>query len=160
MTKTRRELLAAALLAASAAGLASTLAFDPKSTSPVNIDGKGLALRGTDPVSYFADGKPARGTAAFQSQWQGTTYQFATADNKTVFDKDPARYAPQYGGFCAWAASQGYKADADPAAWKVVDGKLYVNYNADVGKTWAANAPAFIIAGDANWSKVQSQPRK
>ena len=132
-------------------------AFDAKSTAPINIDKSGVALRGYDPVTYFTAGKPTAGNASFQSKWDGATYNFATAESKAEFDKDPAKYAPQYGGFCAWAAANGYKADADPKAWHVVGGKLYVNYNAAVAKDWSKNTTKFIADADKNWPKVSAQ---
>jgi YHS domain-containing protein len=107
-----------------AAGLAiaasSAIAFDAKSTAPVNVDASGVALRGHDPVAYFAGGKPMAGQASFQSKHQGATYQFASAANKAAFDQEPAKFAPQYGGFCAFAAAKGAKFDADPSALKFI----------------------------------------
>jgi YHS domain-containing protein len=157
MTLNRRSLLSFLAATVSAAVFAPAYALDPASTAPVNLDKAGVALRGHDPVGYFTAAKPVPGTSAFQSKWEGATYQFATAANKTAFDAEPAKYAPKYGGFCAYAASQGYKADADPNAWKIVDGKLYVNYNKAVGLAWQARQTAFIEAGDKNWPKVQNQ---
>jgi YHS domain-containing protein len=153
----RRSLVSIVAIALAALTLAPAFAFDPASTAPVNLDKAGVALRGTDPVSYFAAGKPLAGASAFQSKWEGATYQFANAANKATFDAEPAKYAPRYGGFCAYAASQGYKADADPNAWKIVDGKLYVNYNKAVGLVWQARQASFIEAGDKSWPTVQSQ---
>lgn len=150
-----RAALVAVALAMSAATAA--IAFDAKSTAPINIDKAGVALRGYDPVAYFTAGKPTAGSAAFQTKWDGATYNFATAESKAEFDKDPAKYAPQYGGFCAWAAANGYKADADPKAWHVVGGKLYVNYNASVSKSWNANTAKYITDADKNWPKVATQ---
>jgi YHS domain-containing protein len=153
----RRSLVSIVAIALAALTLAPAFAFDPASTAPVNLDKAGVALRGTDPVGYFAAGKPVAGTSAFQSKWEGATYHFASAANKAAFDAEPGKYAPKYGGFCAYAASQGYKADADPNAWKIVDGKLYVNYNKAVGLVWQARQASFIESGDKNWPKVQSQ---
>ncbi len=147
-------------LCVAAVGVGATLrlahAFDPKSAAPVNLDKAGLALRGFDPVGYFTAGKLVQGGKDFQSVWGGATYQFASAANQAAFDVAPDKYAPKYGGFCAYAASQGYKADADPAAWTIVDGKLYVNYNADVAKLWQSKQASFIPAADKNWPKVQT----
>jgi YHS domain-containing protein len=147
-------------LAASFAIASSALAFDPKSTSPVNVDPAGVALRGYDPVAYFTAGKPNPGVASFQSKFQGATYQFASAANKDAFDKDPAKFAPQYGGFCAFAAAKGAKFDADPAVFKVVDGKLYMNFNADVSSKWNADVPGHIKAADANWPALKDKAPK
>jgi YHS domain-containing protein len=113
-----------------------------------------VAVSGHDPVAYFTAGRPVEGSKAFTASWMGAEYRFASAANRDRFKADPARYAPQYGGYCAWAVSQGYTAPADPKVWKVVNGKLYLNYDASVGRTWAADIPGFIAKADANWPKV------
>ena len=157
MAHSRRDVLAGAVfgvLIAVSGG--ATHALDPKSTAAVNLDAKGVALRGYDPVAYFAGGKPTVGSAELQSAWNGATYRFVNAENKAAFDKEPAKYAPQYGGFCAYAAANGYKADADPTAWSIVDGRLFVNYNAAVAKTWQGSSAKFIRDADAKWPTLQS----
>jgi YHS domain-containing protein len=158
MNPCRRQFFSglAASFATSVTASSSSFALDPKSSAPVNLDPKGVALRGYDPVGYFTENRPVQGTNTFQSAWEGATYQFAHAANKAAFDAAPEKYAPKYGGFCAYAASQGYKADADPNAWTVVDGKLYVNYNASVAKEWASKKVSYIQAADKNWPKVQT----
>lgn len=113
-----------------------------------------LAVGGYDPVAYFTDGKPVAGSSAFESSYKGVTWRFASAAHKAAFDADPDTYAPQYGGYCAWAVSQGYTAKADPETWKIVGGRLYLNYNADAQKLWEEDIPAHIASGDANWPKV------
>ena len=151
------------LFAAAAAVVFTTAAanaFDPKSTSPVNTDTAGVALRGHDPVAYFTQSKPTPGAASFQSKFAGATYQFASAGNKEMFDKEPAKFAPQYGGFCAFAAAKGAKFDADPAVFKVVDNKLYMNFNADVSTKWNADVPGHIKAADANWTDLKDRAPK
>ncbi|MEN7342661.1 MAG: YHS domain-containing (seleno)protein [Pseudomonadota bacterium] len=112
------------------------------------------ALKGYDTVAYFTEGKPVKGNKQFSTEWNGATWHFASADNLATFEADPAKYAPQYGGYCAWAVSQGYTASGDPKVWAVVDGKLYVNYNDDVGKTWRKDPAGFITLADANWPTV------
>ena len=157
MTLNRRSVLALLAAGTLAPVLAAPVyALDPKSTAPINLDKTGLALRGYDPVNYFTAGKPSLGAAAFRSQWDGATYAFATAANKALFDATPEKYVPKYGGFCAYATSQGYKADADPTAWKIVDGRLYVNYDHSVAKHWASKQTAYIKTAEMNWPKVQS----
>ncbi|EDP66904.1 YHS domain protein [alpha proteobacterium BAL199] len=113
-----------------------------------------LAVNGYDPVAYFTEGKPVEGSSNFKSSYQGATWYFASAANKAAFDAEPAKYAPQYGGYCAWAVSQGYTAKGDPAHWKIVDGKLYLNYNAEVQSKWIEDIPGHIRAADGNWPKV------
>ncbi|QXQ07743.1 YHS domain-containing protein [Sphingosinicellaceae bacterium] len=113
-----------------------------------------IALSGYDAVAYFTQGKPVKGTAEFTTRYDGADWQFASAADLAAFKTSPAKYAPQYGGYCAWAVSQGYTASGDPMIWKIVDGKLYVNYNAAVGAKWSKNIPGFITAANTNWPKL------
>lgn len=113
-----------------------------------------LALNGHDPVAYFTDGRPVAGNAAFQTRYKDATWRFVSAANQAAFEADPAKYAPQYGGYCAWAVSQGYTAKGDPAYWRIVDGKLYLNYDANVQATWEKDIPGYIRAAEGNWPKV------
>ena len=112
------------------------------------------AVGGYDPVAYFRDGKPVQGKKDFSHTWKGVTWRFANAKNLDDFKAKPEAYAPRYGGYCAWAVSQGYTAKGDPNAWSIVDGKLYLNYNADVHKTWAKDASGNIVKADQNRPKV------
>lgn len=109
------------------------------------------ALRGYDPVAYFVAGEPVRGKPEFSSEWQGATYYFASADNRDRFRAQPEAYAPQYGGYCAYAVSQGYTAPTDPQAWKIVDDKLYLNYSTGVQQLWQKDVPGHIRAADMHW---------
>jgi YHS domain-containing protein len=158
MSSLPRRLLTASLLSFALA--APAVAFDPKSTAPVNVDQTGVALRGHDPVAYFNGGKPTAGAATFQSKFDGATYQFSSAAHKEMFDKEPAKFAPQYGGFCAFAAAKGAKFDADPTVFKVIDGKLYMNFNADVSQKWNADVPGHIKAADTNWPGLKDKAPK
>ena len=115
-------------------------------------------LKGHDVVSFFVDGKHAMGSAQNASVYKGVTFQFASAANKKLFDASPEKYLPQYGGYCAWAVSQGYTASADPQAWKIVDGKLYVNYNAAVAANWAKDIPTNIKNANANTAARRLKP--
>lgn len=112
-----------------------------------------VAVGGYDVVSFFS-GKPVKGNAQFQTNWKGATWQFANAADLTKFKANPAAYAPQYGGYCAWAAAQGRTAPGDPAFWRVVGGKLYLNYNADIQSKWLKDVPGFIKQADANWPAI------
>ena len=112
------------------------------------------AVGGYDPVAYFIEGKPVEGKKDFTYAWNGVTWRFANAKNLDAFKTNPEAYAPQYGGYCAWAVSQGYTAKGDPKAWSIVGGKLYLNYNADVKKTWEKDPSGHIVKGDGNWPKV------
>lgn len=111
----------------------------------------GVALGGTDPVAYFTEGKPVQGSPAHSYDHDGATWHFASAETRDAFAADPERYAPKYGGYCAWAVSQGYTAKTDPDAWRIVDGKLYLNYNKAVQQRWEGDIPGNIAKGDANW---------
>lgn len=113
-----------------------------------------LALGGYDPVAYFTLGKPTEGQRAFETEWNGATWRFVSAEHLAMFRADPAKYAPQYGGYCAWAVSEGYTASADPTAWRIVNGKLYVNYNHDIQKQWEQDIPGRVVKADTNWPKV------
>ena len=130
----------------------------PAGETIYNVDANKLALRGYDAVAYFTDGKPTKGKEEFKSTWSGAVWTFSSAANKESFDKEPSKYAPQYGGFCAWATAQGTKADADPTQWKVVDGKLYVNYDKSIHDKWLKDVLGFIKKGDENWPEVQKKP--
>jgi len=112
------------------------------------------AVSGFDPVAYFREGKPVEGSKTFTLVHKGAEYRFASAANRDAFKADPDKFVPQYGGYCAWAVSQGYTASADPKVWKIVNGKLYLNYDADVGKKWALDIPGHIRSADTNWPAV------
>ena len=113
-----------------------------------------IAVQGYDPVAYFTDGKQAKGVKQFSATYMGAEFRFANAANRDAFKADPAKYAPQYGGYCAWAVSQGYHAKGDAKNWKIVDGRLYLNYNTSIQKKWEADIPGFIAAADAQWPVI------
>ena len=141
----RRRVIAATLLAAFAA---TALAQDPRtSTRDPNLP----ALQGYDPVTYFTQARPQRGRPDITAQHAGATYRFVSNDNAVLFKADPDKYAPQFGGHCSWAASKGYKAPGSPTDYQIVDGKLYLNFNADVHKRWQEDVRANIDAGHRNW---------
>jgi YHS domain-containing protein len=119
---------------------------------------KGIAVGGYDPVAYFTDGKPLPGKTEFTQVHEGATWRFATAANRDAFAADPAKYAPQYGGYCAWAVSQGYTAKGDPNAWSIVGGKLYLNYNKSVHQSWQKNAAGNITLANGHWPMVLDKP--
>lgn len=114
----------------------------------------GLAAGGYDVTAYFRHGKPVPGSAVHQLRYKGATWRFASAESQATFLADPAAFAPQFGGYCAWAVSQGYIAPGDPQQWKIVDGKLYLNFNARAKQLWEANQAAAIERGHANWPNV------
>ena len=146
-TTSRRALLAAALAVAASPARAAE--------GPLNLDRAGLAMRGYDPVAYFREGKPIQGRSEFAVTHDGATYRFASAANRDAFVAAPSRYLPAYGGYCAWAAAQGYKADADPQAFAVVGDRLFLNYNRDVHRTWEKDVGGNVTKADANWPKLR-----
>ena len=127
----------------------ATTAFAGK-VDPVYQHG-GLAIRGYDPVAYHQQSGPVKGSAQFSYQWRDATWLFASAENRDRFQAEPERYAPQYGGYCAYAVSTGRTASIDPEAWKIVDGKLYLNYSKGVQKKWEQDVPGNIVKADKNW---------
>jgi YHS domain-containing protein len=156
MTTSRPGRRTAVLLVA-AAGLVAILGPSPaRAGKPAVYTGflSSLALNGHDPVAYFTEGRPVAGSASFQTRYNGATWRFVSAANQAAFEADPTKYAPQFGGYCAWAVSQGYTAKGDPAHWRIVDGKLYLNYDANVQATWEKDIPGFIRAAEGNWPKV------
>jgi len=112
------------------------------------------AIRGYDPVAYFTVGKPTKGSDKYFFEWEGETFKFASAENLAMFKADPSKYAPQYGGYCAYAVSEGYTATTAPEAWTIVDDRLYLNYSLGVQKRWANDIPGRIAAADKNWPRV------
>lgn len=128
----------------------------PAHAQPVNEKG-GIAIKGYDPVAYFTAAAPAKGAPAFRHEWNGATWQFANAENRDRFAADPQRYAPQYGGFCAYGVAQGYKVDIDPEAWSVVDGKLYLNYSRGVQRDWLKDTGGYIAKAEAAWPGLRDK---
>ena len=124
-------------------------------TSEVYIAG-GKAINGYDAVAYFTEGKPVEGTSKFVYTWNGSNWFFSSDKNWQAFKTNPQNYAPQYGGYCAYGMSEGYKAPTDPQAWTIVDGKLYLNYNKEVQKLWMRSQTRHINTADKNWPKLKN----
>ena len=158
----RRLFLATLVLAASAAALLAmtAYAYDENSASPINVDASGLALKGHDPVAYFSASAPTLGKQQFSAQHQGATYRFASAANRDAFVANPTRYAPAYGGFCAMGVALEKKLDVDPQAWRVVDGRLYLNVNKDVQKRWLDDVPGNLATAEKNWPRLKDRVPK
>ncbi len=115
----------------------------------------GVAIGGYDPVAYFSEMKPVKGSPEFHTGYQGSTFYFATAANRDSFAEHPAKYAPQYGGYCAFGMAKGYKAPIDPAAFTVVGDKLYLNYNGTVRALWVLDIQGYVKKADQNWPDVR-----
>jgi hypothetical protein len=131
-------------------GLAGIL-FAASPVEPVNKDRGSVAIHGYDPVAYFTRSRPVKGEPAISWQWMGATWQFGSEQSREAFRKSPEQYAPQFGGYCSWAVSRGYTADIDPEAWKIVDGKLYLNYSRGVQKKWEVDTVGNIDKANKNW---------
>lgn len=114
----------------------------------------GLAVRGFDVVAYFEEGKPVEGKPEFTATWNGATWHFASAAHRDAFLAEPQRYAPQYGGYCAYAVAKNTTAEGKPQFWKIVDGKLYLNYSQSVQNTWNKDIPGYIAKAEKNWPGV------
>ena len=120
----------------------------------VTRSGSALALDGMDTVSYFNPGKPVAGRIDIASQHRGAVWRLSSARNKLAFDANPQRYVPQYGGHCAWGTSRGYAVRGDPQVWRIVDCKLYMNYNRSVQGNWSRNIDAHISRANRDWPGV------
>ena len=113
------------------------------------------AVSGYDTVAFFTESKPVKGDKQYAYDYKGATWRFSSQQNLEMFKKDPDRYAPQYGGHCAWAVGEkASRAPGDPKYWKIVDDKLYLNYNKAVQERWLKDVPGFIEAANANWPKL------
>jgi len=123
----------------------------------LNADEAGNALKGYDAVAYFAVNNAVKGDAKYAYVWNGAKWLFSSEENMNRFKADPEAYAPQFGGYCAYAVSEGYTADGDPEAWKVVEGKLFLNYNREVQKTWERNEAERIENGKKNWQQFKTK---
>lgn len=158
MLELRRALTIAMAIAVSVVLMAgSTKAAKPEiyvKDGGVFSSGWTYALDGFDPVSYFTASGPEQGKDTFTYMWKGALWRFASRDNMDKFVERPESFAPQYGGYCAWAVAQGRTAPGDPAVWAIHHGKLYVNLNRSVKRKWDKNRDTLIAEADANWPGV------
>ena len=147
-----------------ALALVASLAFADAASAadPVFIgaaDGGGLAaIRGYDPVAYHLELKPVLGKPEFKAEWNGAEWRFASRANRDTFAKDPSRYAPAFGGYCAFGASRGYKVSTDPDAFAIEGGKLYLNYSLPVAVTWNRDRPGYIEKATKEWRTLEAEP--
>jgi hypothetical protein len=149
----RRVLLSHSVVAATAlVGLALGRAY---AAPPA---GRRIALSGYDPVSYFADGRPQKGADEFWFAFDDAIYLFRSAEHRATFAADPERYAPQYDGFCAAGMSKGHKVEADPEAWVIANGKLYVFALKERVPDFKKDTAGFIERANANWPALRDAP--
>ncbi len=116
-----------------------------------------LAIQGYDPVAYFKESKPVKGKKEFSHSWKGAVWNFSNAQNLADFKTDPERYAPQFGGYCAYGVADGHKAPTAPDAWTIVDNKLYLNYDKSVRDMWNKSQSAYIKKANDNWAEVKKE---
>jgi YHS domain-containing protein len=147
MTSKLQALLAAALIALA-------LAAPAQADGHVNTTFLGNAIEGYDAVAYHIDGKPVEGSSDFEHDWEGATWRFASAANRDLFAADPAKYAPAYGGYCAYGVTKGYKPDIDPQAWSIVEGQLYLNLSPAIQTRWEQDIPGYIAKADEIWPTI------
>lgn len=148
----------AVLLALPIGGLSISAAL--AAPTYVGIKGGNVAVSGYDPVTYFVgNGTPSKGEAKFAVEHDGAVYHFVSEENANRFSADPAAFAPQFGGHCAWAMGRGYLAPGDPEQYAVVDGKLYLNFNAAVKAKWDAGREGFIKSGHKNWANLPADAK-
>ena len=133
--------------------LLSIFAFYASAAEPPVYTGllSNTGAGGYDTVAYFEEGKPVKGSSRFATEHLGATWRFSSEENLKQFLANPERYVPAYGGYCAWAVSQGYLAKGDPQHWSIRDGRLFLNYNRAVQTSWLENPDELIVKGDANW---------
>ena len=132
--------------------LSNVLLFAEK---PINTTVFGnIAIKGYDPVAYFSESMPQKGSKKYTIEYKGANWRFISSKNLALFKSKPEKYSPQYGGYCAWAVSEGYTANIDPKSWKIVDGKLYLNYNQDIQMKWESDYQNNITKADKNWPKI------
>ena len=115
----------------------------------------GVATNGTDPVAYFKMSKPVRGSADHAFNWNGVTWHFASGENRQIFERDPDKYASQYGGHCAYAMSKEYIAPTVPEAWTIYEDRMYLNFSLRARELWLQDVPGNIALWDANWPKLK-----
>lgn len=126
-------------------------------TTEVNTDATGFVIRGYDPVAFFTEGRAVPGRPDFSVEYKGGTYLFATAANLDAFKANPEKYAPRYGGYCAYGVAVGKKFDIDAASWRIVDGKLYFNLNPVIFEKWSAEAKDYIRKSEENWPQIRTK---
>ena len=153
----RKYLFALPLLLASVMSIPlSAAAADELNVSKGLVEtGQPLAVHGYDVVSFFTQAKPTLGNSKFDETYQDVTYRFSSEENLMTFKSNPVKYAPQFGGYCAFGAALGKKFDGDPQSWTVTNGKLYLNLNPDIQEKFSKDVPGFIAKAEANWKKIQ-----
>ncbi|HAB17427.1 MAG TPA: YHS domain-containing (seleno)protein [Verrucomicrobiota bacterium] len=138
---------------------AATVVFAAEK-SLLNLDKSGIAIQGYDPVAFFAVKAPVKGSPELKSEYRGAQYQFHSAKNKALFDAEPAKYAPQFGGYCAFGVSKGKLVEVDVNAWQIVDGRLLLQYSPSVRDDFNKDASGNLKKADVNWPKLVEKKGK
>lgn len=141
--------------AALALSLTATVSGAALAHDHVNTTWLGNAIEGYDPVAYHTAGAPLEGSSDFEYEWEGATWRFVSAENRDLFAADPEKYAPAYGGYCAYGVSQGAKPGIDPEAWSIIDDQLYLNLNKNIQARWEQDIPGYIAKADAIWPTIR-----
>jgi YHS domain-containing protein len=115
----------------------------------------GSAIGGYDPVAFFTENQPVKGDSRYQFQWKDATWLFSSQANLDSFRSSPDKFAPQYGGYCAYGMAEGHKAPTEVDTWTLVDGKLYFNYNQQVKESWSKDIPTYIEKANQNWEQIK-----
>jgi YHS domain-containing protein len=134
--------------------LFATLPLLAETKSLLNLDKHNLAIQGYDPVAFFTDNKPVKGKAEFKSTWSGATYYFASAEHKAQFDKEPAKYEPAFGGYCAYGVSRNKLVEIDPEAFQIMDGRLILQKSKGVRDDFNKDAQGNLGKAKANWPSL------
>lgn len=147
------------VLVALLVGMAANAVFAHSGNSAMQsapgVEAATPALSGYDPVAYFDEGRPVRGSGYHTADFKGVTYLFASESHQKKFLANPGRYAPQYGGYCAYGVAVGKKFHSDPHAWKIVNGKLYLNLDRDIQKKWNQDIRGYIAKAETNWQEIE-----
>lgn len=159
MNISRRTWLIAAVLVVAVAGVATwQFGTQARGKAEINtIDSPGVAIKGFDPVAYFTEGKPQKGSKDHSYQYKGAEWRFVSEANKAKFVADPTKYEPAYGGYCAYGVASGYLVKIEGDAWSIKDGKLYLNYDAGIQAKWSKDPKGYIEKADGRWPKLIKQ---
>ena len=134
-----------------------TLSFAGDPQKKVAAGADGVAIRGYDTVAYFTENRATKGNPEFTHLWRDVKWYFANAEHQALFTANPERYAPQFGGFCALGVSKGKAVAADPEAWTIVEGKLYMKFNEDARDRWRKDKDKAIEKAEENWVELQQK---
>lgn len=128
-----------------------------QSKTLLNLNRKGVILKGYDPVAFYTENKPVQGSPAFQIKYKGAIYYFESAANKNIFEQNPEHYIPQFGGFCAYAVSLGKTADIDVQTFSIVQGRLLLQYDQEVFEKWKKDVEGNLKKADKNWLQLVAE---